>query len=220
MPNYSHMNALQLKGQGGADSVGLLLGAGTAASPATSATAGDHFIEFRTQGTATSGISRLAYLRHYLAGAGLSGDALRAFMTIDDVAAATAHGAHISLSFDSTANTGRLTGLGVGMRATLHIPSDATWTSGTLAALQAEIYSDGADSDTDGLTEVSFIRVVNDGHADGIADVDDDAFLISIQGGTIDTGNLVQAETDETKFSHKIRCKVGSTTLYLMACAT
>ena len=106
------------------------------------------------------------------------------------------------------------------MRGTLHIPDDASWAPGTVAALQAEIYSDGDASDTDGATEVSFIRVVNGGNANGIADVDDDADLFALSGFTIGAGNMVQTETDETKFSHKIRCNVGGTELFLMACAT
>jgi hypothetical protein len=158
------------------------------------------------------------YLRTYFSGAGGGGDALRVFTTINSVVCGTAHGAHISLNFVSSANSGRLTGLGVAMRGTLHIPSDADWTSGTLAAVQAEIYSDDEHSDPDGLTELSFIRIVNGGHANGIADVDDDANLLVISGGTIASGNMVQAETDETKFSHKIRCKVHGSTMYLMAC--
>lgn len=214
---YTHLSALQLTGQGGSDSGGLLLGAGTGTDPATSATAGVKFIEFRTQVTATSGDNRGIYNRLYIAGAGAGGESLRSFTTISDVAAGTAHGAHVSLNF---ASTGSVTGLGVAGRNTLHIPNDASWAPGTIAALQAEIYSDGANSDTDGATEVSFLRFVNDGHADGIADVDDDAFLFVLTGGSIASGNVVQTETDETKFSHKIRVKVHGTTMYLMACAT
>ena len=176
-----------------------------------------NFLQFYVKNSATSGDNRGMYLREYIAGAGGGGEAARIFTTISDVAAGTAHGAHISLNF---ADTGSVTGLGVAMRGTLHVPDDASWAPGTIAAIQAEIYSDGAASDTDGATQVSFIRVVNGGHANGIADVDDDANLIAISGCTIGAGNMVQTEIDETKFSHKIRCDVGGTTLYLMACAT
>ena len=213
----SNFDAIQLDAQAGGDISALLLGAGTSSDPATVATADTNFIEFRCQNTATSGDNRLIYNRLYLAGAGGGGESLRAFTTISDVAAGTAHGAHISLNFG---DTGSVTGLGVAVRGTLHIPNDADWAPGTVAALQAEIYSDGAASDTDGATEVSFIRVVNGGNASGIADVDDDADLLALSGFTIGAGNMVQTETDETKFSHKIRCNVGGTTLYLMACAT
>lgn len=204
-------------GQGGSDSAGLILGAGTAADPATTATADTKFIEWRLQNTATSGDNRGIYLRFYLAGAGGGGESLRAFTTISDVAAGTAHGAHVSLNF---ASTGSVTGLGVAARATLHIPDDASWAPGTVAALQAEIWSDGDDSDTDGATSVSFLRVVNGGNANGIADVDDDASLISLSGFTIGAGNMIVADTDETKFSHKIRIDLDGTPYYLMATAT
>lgn len=188
---------------------------GTSAAPVTEDTANMKFMAFYFDNGATSGDNRGMYLRQYLTGAGGGGEAARIFTTCEDVACGTAHGAHISLNFG---DTGSVTGLGVAMRGTLHVPDDASWAPGTVSSLQAEIYSDGSDSDTDGATEVSFIRVVNAGHADGIADVDDDAFLLSIQGGSIASGNMVQTENDETKFSHKIRCKVGTTTLYLMAC--
>jgi hypothetical protein len=195
----------------------LFLGIGASATRATTATADKNAVEIRAETTATSGDNRGIYNRYYIGGAGAGGESLRSFTTVEDVAASTAHGAHISLNFN---DTGSVTGLGVATRATLHIPNDASWAPGTIAALQAEIYSDGDDSDTDGATEVSFIRVVNDGNASGIADVDDDADLLALSGFTIGAGNMVQTETDETKFSHKIRCNVGGTTLYLMACAT
>ncbi len=97
----------------------------------------------------------------------------------------------------------------------LHVPDDAGWTGGTLAAIQAEIFSDGAASDTDGLTEISFIRVVNGGNSSGIADVEDDGFLLSLQGFTSATGNMIYenttADSDAT-----IRIKIGATTYYMM----
>jgi len=199
---------------------GPLIFAGKSTQRVSSSLPNTKFLQFYLESKATSGDNRGMYLRTYFGGAGGGGEALRAFATIDGVAAGTAHGAHISLSFNSTSNSGRLTGLGVAMRGTLHIPDDGDWTSGTLAALQAEIWSDGEASDPDGLTELSFIRVVNDGDSNGIADVDDDANLLVITGGSINSGNMVQTEVDETKFSHKIRCKVHGTTMYLMACAT
>lgn len=206
-----------LTGQGGADTSALLFGVGTAADPATTATAGKNFIEFRNETTATSGDNRSIYNRFYIGGAGAGGESLRSFTTVDDVAASTAHGAHISLNFGST---GTVTGQGIATRSTLHLKNEALASNVTMAALQAEIYSDGADSDPGGSTKLSYLRCVNDGHADGIADVDDDVSLIEIIGHTIGSGNLVVAETDETKFSHKIRINIGGTTYYLMACAT
>lgn len=213
----TNFDAIQLDGQGGGTSPALVFGVGLSSDPATTSTAGKNFLEFRTQSTATSGDSRGIYNRLYLAGAGVSGESLRSFTTVSDVAAATAHGAHISLSFGST---GTITGQGIATRSTLHLKNEALASNVTMAALQAEIYSDGADSDPGGSTKLSYLRCVNDGHANGIADVDDDANLIEIIGHTIGAGNMVVAEIDETKFSHKIRINIGGTTYYLMACAT
>lgn len=194
---------------------GALIKAGTSGGKVVKDLANLKFLSFYLDNGATSGDNRGMYLRLYHTGAGGGGEAARIFTTCEDVACGTAHGAHISLNFGST---GSVTGLGVAMRGTLHVPNDASWAPGTISSLQAEIFSDGDDSDTDGATEVSFIRVVNAGNANGIADVDDDANLMTIEGGAIAAGNMVQAETDETKFSHKIRCKVHGSTMYLMAC--
>jgi len=213
----TNFDAIKLDGQSAGDPSALLFGVGTAASPATTSTASAKFFEFRVENTATSGDNRSIYNRLYLSGAGGGGESLRTFTTVNDVAAGTAHGAHISLNF---ASTGSVTGLGVAARATLHIPDDASWAPGTIAALQAEIWSDGAASDTDGATSVSFLRVVNGGNASGIADVDDDASLISLTGFTIGSGNMIVADADETKFSHKIRIDLDGTPYYLMATAT
>lgn len=213
----TNFDTIQLDGATGGATSALVFGAGTSASPATTATADKNFLDFRTQSTATSGDARGIYNRLYLAGAGVSGESLRSFTTVNNVAAATAHGAHISLSFGAT---GTITGQGIATRSTLHLKDEALASNVTMAALQAEIYSDGANSDPGGSTKLSYLRCVNDGHANGIADVDDDASLIEIIGHTIGAGNMVVAEADETKFSHKIRINIGGTTYYLMACAT
>lgn len=189
---------------------------GTSSDRLTIDTAGTIFDERRYDCGATSGDARGMYLRLYLTGAAGGGEALRAFTTVENVAANTAHGAHLSLNFGTT---GSLTGLGVAARCTLHLANQAyTGKGGTMAAVQAEIYSDGSTTDPVGITELSFIRVCNDGNASGIADVDDDAYLMAIVGGAIASGNLVQTETDETKFSHKIKIKAQGTLMYLMAC--
>ena len=89
----TNFDAIQLDGQGGGTSPALVFGVGLSSDPATTATANKNFLEFRTQSTATSGDSRGIYNRLYLAGAGVSGESLRSFTTVSDVAAATAHGA-------------------------------------------------------------------------------------------------------------------------------
>jgi len=200
-----------ITGQGGADSVGLLGGAGTSASPATTATANTNFLEYRVQNTATSGDNRGMYLRLYLAGAGGGGEALRAFTTISDVAASTAHGAHISLNFGTS---GTVTGQGIAMRATLHIPSTALTSNVSMAAVQAEIYSDAATSDPGGSTLLSAFRVVNAGNATGMADVDDDAVLFDFQGWTAGSGNMVYLDVPGT-LAGSVRVRVTDTAYYI-----
>jgi len=191
--------------------------AGTSSVPITTSAANIKFLQYYLETTATSGDNRAMYLRLYLSGAGAGGEAARIFTTINDVACGTAHGAHISLNF---ADSGELSGLGVASRNTLHIPDDAGWTGGNLSPLMAEIYSDGAASDPDGVTNLSYIQISNSGNANGIADVDDDVNLLSIQGHTVASGNMIVADTDETKFSHKARILVGSTPYYIMLTAS
>jgi len=194
---------------------------GTAASKNTTAEANTKFIQAYLESTATDAgsDSRGMYLRMYFSGATTGGgEALRAYTTINGAVVGTAHGAHLSLDFVSAANSGRITGLGIAARCTLHIPSDENWTSGTLAAIMAEIFTDGDDSDPDGVTELSFIRVVNDGTDLGKADVDDDAFLFSIQGFDEASGGMIydNTGTDPTNSDGSIKIKVGSNTRYLM----
>lgn len=186
--------------------------AGTSGARVTEDTANMKFMSAYFDNGATSGDNRGFYLRLYLTGAGGGGEALRVFTDVENVAGGTAHGAHISLKFGTT---GSITGQGIAGRNTLHIPS-AAMSGGTYAALQAEIYSDGASSDAAGVTELSFIRVVNDGNATGVTNMDDDAFLITYTGGSIASGNVVQGCND-TATTHGIRCKMSGTTMYLLA---
>ena len=195
---------------------GSLIKAGTSASTVScSTTASMKFVSLYTESAAISGDARSIYNRLYISGIGGGGESLRCFTTVSNVAGATAHGAHISLSF---AATGSLTGQGIASRNTLHIP-DVAMTGGIYSALQAEIWSDGDDSDAAAVTELSFIRVVNGGNANGIADVDDDAYLMSISGGSIASGNMVAVKSSAA-VSHTLKIKVGATVMYLMASTT
>lgn len=194
-------------------SAALLMGLGTPSAPAATDVADGKFLSFYLENTATSGDNRAMYLRLYTSGAGGGGDALRVFHTVNNVAAATAHGAHISLNFGTT---GTVTGQGIAMRATLHMPSTALASNVTMSAVQAEIYSDAATSDPGGSTLLSYFRVVNGGDATGGADVDDDAVLFDIQGHTIATGNMVAASATEANYSHSVKVRVNSTLYYMM----
>jgi hypothetical protein len=166
--------------------------AGTSASPVTEDTAGMKFMSAYFDDGATSGDARGFYLRLYISGAGGGGESLRAFTTVDDVAGATAHGAHISLNFGS-AGSGSITGLGVAGRNTLHAP-DAALSGGTYAALQTEIYSDGVNADVSGATRCSFIRTIADGHGSGVANVDDNAYFVEFAGVTAASGRMIDTD--------------------------
>jgi len=192
---------------------GLIMGYGNSTTRYVTSVANARFFDFNFENSATSGDNRGMYLRLYHTGAGGGGEALRVFSTVADVAAATVHGAHISLNFGTS---GTVTGQGIAMRATLHMPATALASNVTMSAVQAEIYSDAATSDPGGSTLLSYFRAVNGGDATGGADVDDDAVLFDIQGHTIATGNMVAASTTETNYSHSIKVRVNSTLYYMM----
>jgi hypothetical protein len=195
-----------------------LLGAGTDASPLTTSTANLKFIEFRCACAATSGDNRLAYLRYQLTGGG-GGECLRG-STVVKANVGTAHGAHFGIEFLATAGASECSGLGVGLRGTLMIPNVASWApTGTYAAGMFEIFSEGSDSDPAGMTELSFLRLVNSGDSTGRADVDTDAFLFSLQGFTAaaDTTKLLSSKSlaEFPANSVAVRVKVGATTYYI-----
>lgn len=212
----TNYDSLQLNGYSAADSVGLILGSGTNALPASTSDANKNFIDFRVKNTATSGDNRGMYLRQFLAGAGTSGEALRVFNTVDDVAAATAHGMHCSLNFDTS---GSVTGQGIAGRFTLHMPATALAASNvTYSAIQAEIYSDAATSDPAG-NLLSAFRVINGGDATGAADVDDDCVLFDLQGWTAGAAHMfvtgLTPATVNAASSCALKIRAGATTYYI-----
>lgn len=189
----------------------LVMGLGTSAARAVTDLADSKWLSFYLENSATSGDNRAMYLRLYTSGAGGGGDALRVFHTVQDVAAATAHGAHISLNFGST---GTVTGQGIANRNTLHLPDAALASNVTMSPLQAEIWSDGSDSDPGGSTLLSFMRIVNGGNADGAADVDDDAVAFDFQGFTVGDGNMIELGAPSA-IAGSIKIRVGSTIYYI-----
>lgn len=190
-----------------ANTDGGVIKAGTSTAPVTEDTADFKFISLYFDNGATSGDNRGFYNRFYLTGAGGGGESFRTYTTVSNVAGSTAHGAHISLDF---AATGSITGLGVAGRNTLHIP-DAALGGGTYAALQAEIYSDGASSTPATATKLSFLRFTNDGNGTGVAAVEDKAFLFEISNGTSDTGNMVYGATARVDVLGNTRYLIFST---------
>lgn len=120
-------------GTGGAITA-LLHGSGTTADPTTTATENSNFLGYFVESTATSGDARGLYARLYISGAGGSGEAVRAYTTVNNVAAATGgtvNGAHISLNV--TGASGAISGSANALRATLDFASTAGIIGGACA---------------------------------------------------------------------------------------
>lgn len=207
--------ALKLSAAGGASAAkAILAGIGTAGTPASTTTVDGKFVELRCKTTAASGDNRLMYLRYILGAAG-GGECLRG-STVVEANLGTAHGAHFGIEFKAAAGGSECSGLGVGLRGTLMIPNIASWApTGTYAGLMGEIFSEGAYSDPAGMTELSALRLVNGGDSDGMADVDTDAFLMSIQGFAAGTGKVVETGSGMGSVTGTLKIKIGNDTRYL-----
>lgn len=204
---------LYLDNNTGAWNSALLMGAGTNADRCTTSSANTKFIEFRLENTATSGDNRGIYNRLYLGGAGGGGESLRSFTTVDGVAAGTAHGAHISLNFADTSSS--ITGQGIGMRATLHIPNYAL-SGGTYAAAQSELYFDGdGNADISGTTAHSIHRFVVDGNAAGQATAENAFEFVNIPSGTA-AADMLKTDKHAGDSTDGLRCLVNGSVKYIM----
>jgi hypothetical protein len=135
----------------------LLQGAGSAADPATTATADKKFLGYYTESSATSGDSRFIYAQHFLSGAGATGDCARFFTKVNATGVAGGFGLHATVQIQDDATTG-ITGLATGGRCTLAAEADTRTLGGTLAALQVD--SDIGANNTLGAA-TSFIRVAD-----------------------------------------------------------
>jgi hypothetical protein len=173
-------------------------------------TADTSFVKLYTRSAALSGDARGIYNRLYLSGAGGSGESFRTYTTVDNVAAATAHGTHTSLSF---ATSGSITGLGVAGRFTLE-PAAGKMTAGTYAAIQAEIYH-AASADMSGVTKLSVIRAINDGDATAMNITDDYANLFELSGFDSATGNMVYTGAAPGTLAGSIRINIDGTPYYM-----
>jgi hypothetical protein len=190
---------------------------GTSGAPVVNDTAGTKFLSIYTDCGATSDDARGIYNRLYITGAGGGGESLRSYTDVS-VAAATAHGCHISLGFGESTTSGAVTGLGVAGRFTLGLANVAYPGTGTLAVLQAEVYSFGANSDS-ASNAIAMLNLGNHGNATGAADVDDDAVAISFTGWTAADGNMIATKAAGTcpNVTKSIRIKIGDTLHYLYA---
>lgn len=204
--------------QQGADPNVALFGLGNSTTRVQQNTASAKFASFYTETTAADTYG--FYWRHYLSTtAGISGDAMRAFCTVNNIAAGTARGLHASLSFGTS---GTVTGLGCAIEATLHIPNDASQ-AGTLYGVKSAINSDGATSDPAGATTLAYFAAVNQGDTTGDDDVDTDAVLVDVQGHATGTGTLFQTTTTAYtlgEITNSLKIKVGGTIYHLLASTT
>jgi len=197
----------------GKNSSAVIFGSGNSSYPTALEGSSANGLGFWMTSAETGSDIRGIYDRLYLTTAAASGEALRAFTSIQNVIASQAHGAHISLSFGTS---GSMSGSGIATRSTLHMPSTALPASNvTYSAVQAEIYSDAATSDPTG-NLISFFRAVNGGDETGGEDVDDDVALFDISGVTIASGNMVAASTTEANYSHSVRVRINGTNYYMM----
>jgi hypothetical protein len=136
---------------------------GTSASPISTAVAGFKRWELRAKTTATSGDGRAAYVSMEFAGAGVSGEAIRARSIVSAAVAGGVHGLHGGVEI---ATAGSVTGLAAGVRGTL-IGKNAS-VGGTVCGGMSELWADGASTDWAGGTH-SIHRFVNAGDGTGKA---------------------------------------------------
>lgn len=137
--------ALKLSAAGGASAVNaILMGIGTAGTPATNATANGKFIELRCETTATSGDCRLQYMRYYMAGINTTGGECLKAGTVLEAAIGTARGGQASIEVSSA---GYISGFGCGWDALLEVANSAVPSGGTYCAGQSQIWMTGSSSD-------------------------------------------------------------------------
>ena len=186
---------------------------GDTTTPITSDKANANFMGFYVSNSdAAGGTARGMYMRLYLTGtSGQSGEAVRAFTTVNGTGGVGVHGIHASLSMGTS---GTVTGEGAAVRATLQLPNKAVG-AGTLASLYSELSADGSSTTTSGVTNLAFMRAVLAGDTTGAADIEDNCALLSLEGGSIASGNLIAAKSSAA-VTHVIRILVNGVKYYLM----
>jgi hypothetical protein len=149
------------------------------------------------------------YIRHYLSGTGGGvpmGDCLRAYCHVDGTGYNSGQGAHITLG---CAENACISGLGVGMRATLDITANKA-PGGTLAVIQADS-NFGASSTVPALT--SFFRVVNN----TAVKIDNLFQIVDPSTGAKSDTLMVATGCGDLAQNTMIRILIGSTPYWLMA---
>lgn len=183
----------------------------SAATPAEMTDANENWLSTIVQTSATSGDSRGHYLRLHFVGAGVSGEALRAYGKVIGVTAAaggTVNGAHISLAIEDDGTAlGKVSGAGNALRTTLELGAGVA-PGGTLSALLVDSYI-AADATVPAGT--AFIRFSNAG-AGSLG------YLFRVMNSA--TGGVLAPHVTDA-MTHSIRCITdGGTAVYLMATTT
>jgi hypothetical protein len=191
---------------------------GTAATPVTSALGGSFERYFTKDTKAGSDSSRGIYWRHVVSGAGASGEAGRFYMTVNGTGAVSVNGVHTSVGFallaDDVTATGTCAGEANAAKATVMVP--AATLGGTVAAVKAELWAEGATSD---VAQAAGLRVVLGGNASGCESLDDHADALAFDGGAVGAGNIFHTVATPTA-THGLRISVNGVKYDLMLKAT
>lgn len=209
MAQYEELTVgkLYLLGKSGASvqSSGLLFGAGKSGSNVALGSTAGNALEYYLNATHTTGDMRGQYLRLYFSGAGGSGEALRAFGTINNVSVATGgtvNGAHISLS--ATGASAGVSGAANALRATFGAGA-STNVGGTCATIQVDTDFDATATVP---TNFAFLRFTNSGT--GVA-----ANLLRIPNAS--NGTIFAAHTTQV-MTHSIKIVSENGTAYYIMC--
>lgn len=187
---------------------GLIAGSGTSgANHALGATAGNA-LEFYLNATHTTGDMRGEYIRLYFSGAGGSGEALRAYSTINNVSVATGgtvNGAHISLG--TAGASAAVSGQASALRATFEIAAASTAVGGTCSVA---IFDTNMDTAVTVPANFAFLRFVNLGAKKSNN-------LIRIPNVAAESGGLFCVHTTQV-MTHSIKIVSENGTPYYIMC--
>ena len=205
---------LSLDAQGGtASDSGLLIGIGTAGSPATTDVGGAKFIELRAETTATTGDNRLQYMRYYMNGVNTTGGECLKAGTVLEKKIGTARGGQASIE---VSDVGYVSGFACGWDALLEVTNKAVPSGGTYCAGQSQIMMTGSSSTLAATSQHSIHRFsVFGGDATAEATVLN-AFSFDVENCDGD-GLMVYTHTgdDTTDPAGSIRILVNGTARYL-----
>lgn len=192
------------------DTSGLVMGSGKSGTNYSLGSTAGNALEFYFNATHTTGDMRGQYLRLYFSGAGGSGEALRAFSTINNVTVATGgtvNGAHISIG--TAGASAAVSGQASALRCTFGIAAASTTVGGTCSVLQLDSDMDTAITVP---TNMSFIRVTNLGAKKINA-------LFRMPSVVAETAGLFCAHTTDA-MTHSIRIVSEAGTAYHIMCTT